>query len=253
MQDSWIAEVVHAETVQALKGVPRICRRGLTRLRLRTDNSPVRLLLFVAILLPVLPAADWSRFRGPNGTGVAEAARLPSDFGPDKKVVWKVTLPEGHSSPVFAGDRIFLTGAEGGKRADAGREKVVDQGGRLYTLCVDRRTGKELWRREVPRPRLERYQPTNSAASPSPATDGKSVFVFFGDYGVMAYDLNGKERWRYRMGPFNNVNGHGSSPVVFEDAVIMLADQDSNSYLVSLDKATGRVKGKVVRPEATRS
>ena len=213
----------------------------------------MRILILTALICYSSQAADWPRFRGPNGNGVAEAARLPVDFGPDKKVVWKLTLPEGHSSPVFAGDRIFLTGSEGGKRADAGREKVVDQGGRLYTLCVDRRTGKELWRREVPRPRLERYQPTNSAASPSPATDGKSVFVFFGDFGVLAYDLNGKEKWRYQMGPFNNVNGHGSSPIVFENSVIMLADQDSNSYMVSLDKATGKVKWKVERPEATRS
>ena len=225
----------------------------MTRRSLGADNSPVRILILTALICYSSQAADWPRFRGPNGNGVAEAARLPVDFGPDKKVVWKVALPEGHSSPVFAGDRIFLTGSEGGKRADAGREKVVDQGGRLYTLCVDRRTGKELWRREVPRPRLERYQPTNSAASPSPATDGKSVFVFFGDFGVLAYDLNGKEKWRYQMGPFNNVNGHGSSPIVFENSVIMLADQDSNSYMVSLDKATGKVKWKVERPEATRS
>src|SRR5205085_3375036 len=91
-------------------------------------------------------------------------------FGPDKNVVWKTPVPFGHSSPVIGGELIFLTGAEGGARADAGREKVVDPGGKLYTLAVERATGKIRWRREVPRPRLERYQPTNSPASPSPVT-----------------------------------------------------------------------------------
>src|SRR6266498_4495401 len=126
--------------------------------------------------------ADWPQFRGPNGAGVSEATRLPVRFGPGTSVVWKTALPAGHSSPVAAGNRIFLTGAEGGKRASAGGEKIVDEGGTLYTICVDRGTGKVLWKREVPRPRLEQYQPTNSPASPSPVTDGKSVYVFFGDF-----------------------------------------------------------------------
>src|SRR5689334_3837120 len=99
-------------------------------------------------------AADWPRFRGINASGVSEATKLPVDFGPEKNVVWKVRLPAGHSSPIIFGERIFLTGAEGGQRADAGRQKIVDQGGVLSTLCVDRRTGKVLWKREVTRPRL---------------------------------------------------------------------------------------------------
>src|SRR5215467_325433 len=105
-------------------------------------------------------AADWPQFRGPHATGVSDATKLPVEFGPERNVVWKTRLPFGHSSPVISGDRIFLTGAEGGQRTDAGRQKVVDQGGALYTICVDRRTGKILWKRDVARPRLERYQPT---------------------------------------------------------------------------------------------
>src|SRR5580704_2937782 len=91
-------------------------------------------------------AADWSQFRGPNGSGVGDAVHLPVQFGPDKNVVWKTPVPFGHSSPVIGGDLIFLTGAEGGSRADAGREKVVDRGGQLYTLAINRRTGKIVWR-----------------------------------------------------------------------------------------------------------
>src|SRR5262249_51055038 len=143
--------------------------------------------LAVAMIAGASLAADWSQFRGPNGSGVSDASGLPVQFGPDKNVVWKTPVPFGHSSPVIGGDLIFLTGAEGGARADAGREKVVDQGGRLFTLAIQRGTGKILWRREAPRPRLERYQPTNSPASPSPVTDGENVYVFFGDYGLLAY------------------------------------------------------------------
>src|SRR5580765_1276636 len=91
-------------------------------------------------------AADWPRFRGPNGSGVGEATRLPSQFGPDKNVVWKTPVPFGHSSPVIGGDLIFITGSEGGSRSDAGREKVVDKGGKLYTLAISRGTGKIVWK-----------------------------------------------------------------------------------------------------------
>jgi outer membrane protein assembly factor BamB len=212
-----------------------------------------RLAALAVLSLGWAPAADWPQFRGPNASGVSDATRLPVQFGPDKNVVWKTALPFGHSSPVIWGDRIFLTGAEGGKREDAGRQKVVDAGGALYTICVDRRTGRILWKRSVERPRLERYQPTNSPASPSAVTDGKDVFVFFGDVGLVSYTVDGKERWRHPLGPFNNVNGHGSSPILWGKLVILLCDQDTNSYLLALNKDTGKVEWKVERPECTRS
>ena len=213
------------------------------------------ILVAAAAVLLALPCAgaDWPRFRGPNGSGVSESTRLPSEFGPDRNMVWQTVLPPGHSSPVIFGDRIFLTGAEGGKRGDAGRQKVVDEGGKLYTLCLDRETGKILWRREAPRPRLERYEPTNSPASPSPVADGRNVYVFFGDFGLIAYGFDGNERWRAPLGPFNNVNGHGSSPILWRNLIILLCDQDTNSYLLALDKDTGKIRWKVDRPEVTRS
>jgi outer membrane protein assembly factor BamB len=210
--------------------------------------------VFIAMCMAAeLYSADWPRFRGPNGSGVSEAARLPVHFGPAKNAVWKTALPPGHSSPVITGDRIYLTAAEGGSRSNAGRDKVVDEGGKLYTFSLDRRTGKILWRREAPRPRLERYQPTNSPVSGSPVTDGRNVFVFFGDYGLISYGMDGNERWRMPLGPFNNVNGHGSSPILAGDLLIMLCDQDTDSYLLAVHKDTGRVAWKTSRPEYTRS
>ena len=210
--------------------------------------------LILLLTATALAAADWPMFRGVNGSGVANVSKAPTEFGPAKNVVWKTTLPFGHSSPVITGDLIFLTGAEGGERVDAGRgDKVVDQGGKLFTLCLDRKTGKILWRRQAPRPRIERYQKVNSPASPSAATDGTNVFVFFADYGIISYTKDGDERWSTPVGPFNNVNGHGSSPIVFGDLVILVCDQDSGSFLLALDKKTGRERWRVHRSEVTRS
>ena len=210
--------------------------------------------IFFALLLAAsLHAADWPQFRGVNGAGTSSAQRLPVSFGPSKNVVWKTSIPFGHSSPVISGDLIFLTGALGGSRADAGREKVVDQGGKLYTFALSRTTGKILWQQQVPRPRLERYQPTNSPASPSPVTDGENVYVFFGDFGLLSYTKTGKLRWQVPLGPFNNVNGHGSSPIIYKDSVILVCDQDSGSFMIAVDKNTGKLKWNTPRPEVTRS
>ncbi len=210
--------------------------------------------VFLAIILPcTLHSGDWPRFRGPNGSGVSESIGLPVEFGPNKNVVWKTPLPEGHSSPIISGNRIFLTMAEGGTRVDAGRKKFVDQGGKLYTLGLDRRNGEILWKKQAPRPRLERYQPTNSSASPSPAVDGENVYVFFGDFGLISYRYDGTERWRLPLGPFNNVNGHGSSPIMAGDKVILVCDSDTDAYLLAVHKDSGKIAWKTQRPQTTRS
>ncbi len=182
-------------------------------------------------------AADWPQFRGWNGSGITEDRRLPVEVGPSRNVVWSTPLPPGHSSPVLAGPRIFLTAYEGQK---------------LLTIALDRQAGRILWTREAPRPRVETFQPTNSPASPSPASDGAHVYVFFGDFGLLCYTADGEEKWRAPLGPFNNANGHGSSPVLVDDLVVLICDQDTDSYLIALDKTTGAVRWKTARPEVTR-
>ena len=210
--------------------------------------------LLVLLAARAVLAEDWTRFRGSNGGGVSAEARPPADFSAPEALVWRIPLPPGHSSPILYGDRIYLTAAEGGARADAGRQKVVDEGGVLWTYALDKASGKTLWRQAAPRPRLERYQPTNSSASPSPAVDSDgNVYVFFGDFGLLSYSPEGRERWRLPLGPFNNANGHGTSPVVVGDSVILLADQDTDSYLLSVFKDTGEQLWKTPRPESTRS
>jgi outer membrane protein assembly factor BamB len=180
-------------------------------------------------------ADDWSRFRGPNGLGTTEASALPTEFGPETNVIWKTALPPGYSSPILSKDRIFLTAYEGKK---------------LLTLSLDRETGKILWQAESPRDREDKLDRRNSPASPSAATDGKDVFVFFHHYGIVAYDFEGNERWRYPLGPFNNVYGMGASPILAEDKVILVCDQSTNSFVIALGKEDGRVHWKTDRPEA---
>jgi outer membrane protein assembly factor BamB len=196
--------------------------------------------LALALGLSVLKllAVDWPQFRGPQGLGVSESTGLPSQFGPQQNELWKVSLPQGHSSPVLVGRKLLLTGAEGRK---------------LITLCIDRGSGEILWRREAPRDRIEKFaEGFNTPASPTPVTDGENVYVFFGDLGLISYDLAGRERWKLPLGPFNNVNGHGSSPVLVDETLIMLCDQDTNAFLLAVDAKTGKPRWKTERPEVTR-
>lgn len=194
--------------------------------------------LMLGLFVLRFQADDWPQFRGPQGWGVSETTGLPIQFGPRQNVLWKVSLPQGHSSPVLIGQKLLLTGAEDRK---------------LITLCLDRASGEILWRREAPRARTEKFvQGFNTPASPTPVTDGENVYVFFGDLGLICYDLAGKERWRLPLGPFNNINGHGSSPVLADDKVILLCDQDTNAFLLAVDTKTGKQRWKAERPEVTR-
>jgi outer membrane protein assembly factor BamB len=201
---------------------------------LRSLTAATSTLLAAFAVAEAARAEDWPRFRGPNGSGVAEAPGLPI-LGPGTPVLWKTPLPLGYSSPILDGGRIFLTAHEGEA---------------LLTLALDARTGRELWRRTAPRDRVEKIDKRNDAASPSPATDGRSVFVFFADYGLLAYDFEGHERWRTPLGPFGNVYGLGASPIVVDDTVVLVVDQGLGSYVASFGKEDGRLRWKTPRPEA---
>ncbi|MCW5982034.1 MAG: PQQ-binding-like beta-propeller repeat protein [Bryobacteraceae bacterium] len=185
-----------------------------------------------------LPAAsEWPQFRGPNASGVSGETSLPVEFGPDRNVIWKTATPPGHSSPAVAGDRVFITAMEDEK---------------LFTLALDRASGRIAWRREAPRPRRQEMQPTNHPAAATPATDGRNVYAFFQDFGLLAYGPDGEELWRMPLGPFNNPFGHGSSPVLSGDMLLMQCDQDAGSFLLAIDKRSGRVKWRTERPHAQR-
>jgi outer membrane protein assembly factor BamB len=195
-------------------------------------------LLLVMTAGPTADAPDgdgWSRFRGPNGSGISTSVHVPTEFGPETNVIWKTELPFGHSSPALTRDRLFLTAA----RSD-----------RLVTICLDRSSGRILWEREAPRARREKLDSRNGPAGPTPATDGTNVFVFFADFGLLSYDGNGRERWRLPLGPFNNLYGMGASPVLVGDLVVLTCDQNTNSFIIAVAQRDGRIRWKTERPEA---
>lgn len=192
--------------------------------------------VLLAGMLWVQPAAaeDWARFRGPNGLGVSPSTGLPVEFGPQKNLVWEVSVPFGRSSPAITGDSIFLTA-------------VLDD--RLVTLALDRGTGKTRWRREFPRDRLADLYSSTDSATPSPVSDGASVYAFFHEAGLVSYEAaTGKERWRMPLGPFRNFYGVASSPVLAGDTLLLLCDQAQGSFLLALDKKSGRELWRRNRP-----
>jgi outer membrane protein assembly factor BamB len=187
---------------------------------------------FLTLPPPAARAADadathWPQFRGPDGLGVApDGMKLPTEFGPAGHVVWKADLPPGLSSPCVWGERIFLTGFD---RA----------GKRLETLCLDRGTGTILWRRPAPAKQIERVQKVNSPAAPTPATDGRRVYVYFGSFGLLCYDLDGNEVWQRPLPTPATRYGTATSPVV-ADGLVLLKCQGPASSLLALDAATGK-------------
>ncbi|MEZ5403412.1 MAG: PQQ-binding-like beta-propeller repeat protein [Bryobacteraceae bacterium] len=183
-------------------------------------------------------AADWARFRGPNGAGVADGLPLPGNIGEGINVAWKVPVPMGKSSPVLTRDRIFLTGHREGK---------------LETFALARATGKLLWRREAPGHREEKRNKLNDPAAPTAVTDGESVYVFFAGFGLVSYSKDGEERWRLPLGPFTNFHGMGASPMLAGGRLIMICDQDQEAFLLAVDPATGKTAWKVERPEMVHS
>lgn len=200
--------------------------------------------LRVALLLLVSTGAAhpaelvWDRFRGPNGAGLSGVSGIPDEFGPGTNVVWRTALPPGLSSPVFGADSIFLTGYEDGK---------------LITFSLHRESGRIQWRREIARERAGKLRAPNDPASPSTATDGKNVFAFFQDFGLIAYGPDGNELWQVPLGPFNNPMGMGASPVYVNGKVIQVCDSETDSFMVAVDAETGSIAWRNERPYSLRA
>jgi outer membrane protein assembly factor BamB len=179
---------------------------------------------------------QWTRFRGPNGSGIDSGVGYPVDFSPSKNVVWKTSVPFGQSSPIVVGNRVFLT---------------ASAGDRLLTICIDARNGRELWRREIRSQHPQKTYKANDPASPTPTADDSGVFVFFPEFGLIAYTVEGRERWRYALGPFKNFYGMATSPIVAGDLVVLVYDQQAGSFVIALDRATGVKRWKTERTGET--
>jgi len=186
--------------------------------------------LLVPLVLASLSARGegepgWTRFRGPDGSGVAaRGTHLPARIDPEHGLAWRATLPAGHSSPCLTSERVLVTGAA---------EKA------LTTVCLDRESGAILWTRSVEAPALERLHEVNGPASPTPATDGRHVVAYFGSFGLVAYDLEGEELWRRALAVPRNTFGTAASPILVDGLLVFLSDAQEGSYLEALDPASG--------------
>jgi outer membrane protein assembly factor BamB len=172
----------------------------------------------------------WPQFRGPGGSGVADAQKPPIEFGPDKNVKWKVPAPSGLSSPIVAGDMLVITAFDGGK---------------LYTIAYNRASGKEQWRAEAPAKEIEPfYKAEGSPAASTPATDGERIISYFGSCGLFCYDLAGKELWKHEMPPASIPGNFGSgvSPILADGVVALVRDELTDSKIIALDAASGSLK-----------
>jgi len=177
-------------------------------------------------------AQEWSRFRGPNGSGSSESSALPESFGPEENLRWRTPLVAGHSSPVLGEGTVFLTGA--------------DENG-LVCLCLERDTGKVRWERRLERARKQEIYPANGSATPSPTTDGRNVYAFFPELGLISFDEQGKERWRLPLGPFVSFYGMAGSPILAGSTLVLLCDQQRDSFLLAVDAATGKERWRTAR------
>jgi outer membrane protein assembly factor BamB len=183
-----------------------------------------------------LSAQEWTRFRGPNGSGISSAKTVPTKWTTDD-FNWKVPLPGvGYGSPVIWGNRLFVQCDD-------------KKGAKRIVLCVDTQTGKTLWKKTYDS-KTHRKHRKNSYASSTPTVDSEHVYFCWatpGKLSLRAFSHDGKEAWDTDLGPFKGGHGFAGSPIVYKDSIILANDQDGKSSLISVNKKTGKVQWNVPR------
>ncbi len=199
--------------------------------------KPILIASIVLALNHSLLAGEWPGFRGPTGDGLCFERNLPITWSGTDNVTWSVDLPmPGNSSPIVWGDRIYLTGA-------------VEKGAERVLMCFDRANGTMLWHTSVPFSGRETTHDTNPYCSSTPVTDGQRIFVWQGSAGLVAYDMEGKQLWHRDLGLFEHIWGNASSPVLYEDTVILYAGPGPRSQMLCLSKETGQTVWQKELPE----
>jgi outer membrane protein assembly factor BamB len=223
----------------------------------------------IALSLASLPlgaangsASNWAQWRGPGGLGVSTETGLPTEWSPATNILWKTEIPgRGHSSPIVWGDRIFLTTSFKGELVPGRKAPVhldfnnqpgyvhpdavdVEYKHSVKVLAIDANTGKIVWERTAYDGLMfDDHHRKNTYASPTMATDGRLAFAFFESLGLYAYDFDGNLNWHVDLGGIIKAGlGPGTSPVLYENLVILQCDQEmgAGSYIVALDRATGK-------------
>jgi outer membrane protein assembly factor BamB len=232
--------------------------------------------LFVVLTITISVSSDtalehWPQWRGPFHTGMARTG-APVEFSDTKNTKWKIEIPgRGFSTPVIWGDRIFLSNAvptgnkaaqpepaaqpadaqpagQGGERRGRGGPgggAGANEEHKFILMCIDRKTGKTLWERvaKTAIPHEGYHRQYGSFASNSPVTDGKFIYASFGSRGVYCYDFDGKLVWEKDLGVKMRMRlqfGEGTAPALSGNHLILTFDQESDSFIIALDKRNGR-------------
>jgi outer membrane protein assembly factor BamB len=211
--------------------------------------------LILSLVLPWVesPAQEWTRFRGPNGSGISPATTIPLQWTADD-YNWEIDLPvQGSSSPVLWGKRLFLMGDDVGE-------------GQRSVLCIDAESGRILWRRDYPL-RQHYLHRDNDFASATPCVDEDGLIVVWSNPGQLlmtALSLDGEEMWQRDLGPYKGLHGSSNSPIIADGLVVLANDQmdpkrfawhlpegtnmdPGKSFLIAVDRKTGETRWKVDR------
>ena len=200
-------------------------------------NLTVRISLTMICLLAVRPqAGNWPAWHGPSGSGVSPETQLPVRWSARENVLWKVPLPDrGNSSPIVWGDRVFIT-------------QAIERESRLAVVCLNRANGRILWQAGIAHSEKAPTHDANPYGSASPVTDGERVIAWFGSAGIYCYDLNGKALWSRDLGKQNHQWGYAASPVIYGDWCFLNFGPGERTFLIALDKKTGKTVWKVDVP-----
>jgi len=227
------------------------------------------LLIATCFSSTALSQTNWPQWRGLNASGVSSETGLPTDWDGSKNIRWKAAIPgRGHSSPIVWGNKIFLTtsiegpvvpGAEAVRHMHKGQEYRhpdsvgADHSYTLKLLCVDLDSGKILWDKTVYEGTVyDNRHKKNTYASATPVTDGKFVYISFEAEGIYCYDFDGKRIWKTSVGKIAKGGmGPGTSPVLYENLLILQADQEygEGSFIAAVDKKNGKEVWRVERDQ----
>jgi outer membrane protein assembly factor BamB len=181
----------------------------------------------VMVLAPVVEAADWYQFRGPQTNGQADGSGYPIEWSREKNVKWHAALQgTGNGSPIVSAGHVFVTSAE-------------DQGKKRHLYCFDRANQEPRWVRTVEYGKVEVTHETNPWAGSTPAADGERVVVWHSSAGLYCYDFDGKELWKRDLGEFHHMWGYGTSPVISGGRVFLHCGPGKQIFVIALDIKTG--------------
>ena len=232
-------------------------------------HKGIRLIsLLLWALCTVLPAGaacadeNWPQFRGPEVSGTAEGNALPEQWSATENVAWKTDMPgRGWSSPIVWGNRVFVTTVVSLGQSEAPKKGLYLGGNRptapdsvhqWKVYCLNLETGAVLWEKQVHEGKpVTAIHQKNSYASETPVTDGERVYVYFGNLGVWCIDFDGKVIWSKELEPHKTSSGWGTaaSPALYKDRLYLVNDNEEDSYILALDKLTGKEVWRMPRDE----